>query len=496
VTPRHYTTQTRAKRIALHYFKRPHPLRTWKLVLSIAAPVIAAGWLLSQAAGGDQELYASGPVSTAHAMFGAHCRQCHRPAPDPAAGVSPPEHGFWLGIFDQTCQICHGAPAHSPSEPVTPQCATCHVEHQGRPRLASIGDRHCTQCHADLHTKDNASTVFDPNIRGFADGHPEFGLAIREAGQVRRVRLHQKEDLKDGAQVKLNHQRHLRPNLGGIDVLKERTQQAGTPPGMVDTPRGLQLTCTYCHEPDGGRAYMQPISYRKHCGPACHELHLEKRKFPEALAPHDTPLIVRAFLRDFFTEASACQGPQKSAPEVKERCQRLGLWPDQVEAEQPDQPRRRLRQDGPSTEGSTDSPRRRPDPPESAADWIAGQIQRAESVLFQEPDGCQKCHTLSSGDDRPLPEVAPTAIPIRWLPHSRFDHGAHRMVSCVGCHDAERSTETTDVLLPSIAVCRECHRESGGARAACVECHLYHDKSKDRDLNGPFTVRELRPPRP
>jgi hypothetical protein len=42
--------------------------------------------------------------------------------------------------------------------------------------------------------------------------------------------------------------------------------------------------------------------------------------------------------------------------------------------------------------------------------------------------------------------------------------------------------ETADVLLPLIAVCRQCHRDVGGARATCVECHLYHDRARVRQF--------------
>ena len=45
-----YTTKVRAKRIELSYFKHAHPFRRWKLMLSIAAPVIAGGWLQHQRA--------------------------------------------------------------------------------------------------------------------------------------------------------------------------------------------------------------------------------------------------------------------------------------------------------------------------------------------------------------------------------------------------------------------------------------------------------------
>ena len=40
--PARHSTKIRAKRIALQYFRRMHPFRRWKLILSIAAPAITA----------------------------------------------------------------------------------------------------------------------------------------------------------------------------------------------------------------------------------------------------------------------------------------------------------------------------------------------------------------------------------------------------------------------------------------------------------------------
>ena len=104
---------------------------------------------------------------------------------------------------------------------------------------------------------------------------------------------------------------------------------------------------------------------------------------------------------------------------------------------------------------------------------------------------CEFCHVMSYPGNAP-PDVAPTAIPVRWLPHSTFDHHVHRPLACAECHDtATASTQTKDVLLPSVAVCRQCHRGPEGARAGCVACHLYHDNTKERDVNGPLTVGRL-----
>src|SRR5882672_429462 len=99
---RDYTTKSRAKRIALDYFKRPHPLRRARLVLSIALPLAAALVVTVYAIRGDHRLYNSGPVSTAHSMFGARCEHCHAPAPVAAAGVKPAS-AFFVPVSKQAC---------------------------------------------------------------------------------------------------------------------------------------------------------------------------------------------------------------------------------------------------------------------------------------------------------------------------------------------------------------------------------------------------------
>jgi predicted CXXCH cytochrome family protein len=288
--------------------------------------------------------------------------------------------------------------------------------------------------------------------------------------------------------------------------------------GLVQREKGLALGCTYCHEPDDRRAQMKPIAYARHCV-ACHSLDFDTAFAP---APHDRPSVVRAFLRTTVTEAfEKCRAlPPGAARTLHKQCEALKLIKAEPEtggtdrprgapggstterkAEEPatDQPRGRRLLGGDASEAPAgDRPRgmpggraQEPEPagkapggqPASALEWVA----KFESSAFKQ---CQECHVMITAG--PLPEFALSAIPVRWLPHSIFDHGVHRPVACTECHKAATSKETTDVLLPSVSVCRECHRSAGGARAGCVECHLHHDKNKERDLNGPFTIEQLR----
>src|SRR6185503_16746273 len=109
---RGYTTKSRAKRIALDYFKRPHPFRRTKLLLSAGLAAVAAVAVIGYAVRGDYRLYTSGPVSTAHSMFGTRCEDCHAAVAPTAAGAAPAPAAFFQPVSDLACSLCHEGPAH------------------------------------------------------------------------------------------------------------------------------------------------------------------------------------------------------------------------------------------------------------------------------------------------------------------------------------------------------------------------------------------------
>ena len=477
-----YTTKGRAKRIQLDYFKRPHPLRRWRLVLSIAASLLAAFGLAGFALRGNQRIYNSGPVSTAHAMFGTQCGSCHVPTAGP-----PEAGGFFRRPSDQSCSACHAGPIHHENQVGPQTCTSCHVEHQGRVELAALPDRHCTRCHADLKTKDGRPAQFATTVTSFASGHPEFAVTVKDKGHARRIRLDEKAELRDTSQIKLNHEKHVETDLKGVEDVEKATGMRG----LVRRDKGLALGCTYCHETDDRRAQMKPIAYARHCA-ACHPLDFPGR-LGDASVPHDRPSVVHAYLRTTVPETlDKCRtlppgGGEASAAVRKLRKQCGDPQPVKAEAEADtgDRPRGMPGRRAQDKEVAETAPDRSGAAGPGGADF---QWQSAESFVFKQR--CELCHVMTFAAGQ-LPEVAPPAIPVRWLPQSVFDHGVHRPVACTECHKAATSKETADVLLPSISVCRECHRGAGGARAGCVECHLHHDKSRERDMDGRFTVEQL-----
>src|SRR4029079_4196040 len=74
--------------------------------------------------------------------------------------------------------------------------------------------------------------------------------------------------------------------------------------------------------------------------------------------------------------------------------------------------------------------------------------------------------------------------PRRWFTSSKFDHRAHRSMTCIDCHEqAKTSNNTSDVLLPGISNCVQCHAPqpkagslAGGAGTSCLACHDYHQR--------------------
>jgi len=101
-----------------------------------------------------------------------------------------------------------------------------------------------------------------------------------------------------------------------------------------------------------------------------------------------------------------------------------------------------------------------------------------EQVLWK--DKCAYCHTMKYVDAQ-LPQVASSAIPVRWMLHANFSHAPHSMFVCESCHtNASTSKSEADVLLPSVATCQKCHRPGDAASAACSECHSYHDWKSQR----------------
>ena len=331
-------------------------------------------------------------------------------------------------VQDATCMKCHDGPSHpakvadtaKPSHEV--RCAACHVEHRGSHNLREVSNKNCTTCHASL--KENATNVHlaGVTITRFAMGkHPNF----------------LSEGLADLRPLKLNHAVHM--------------------PKDPKTIRGMKLPmkCTECHATSANAATggMEPVTFDKNCA-SCHKRELEfvlpglPVEAPPAPHTKDGPLI-RQFIVDTYRNLVASNPALAQRPLDRE-----------MTAE-------------PSTEA-----------------WIRKAAQKSEEYLFGSK--CKYCHEYERMDGafpviKKVNKIAGRYVEAKpegepWLARAEFSHRAHRAVDCSSCHSSARtSTKSSDVLIAGMKDCVACHGASGTRIDNCSECHLYHNKVKEKD---------------
>ncbi len=484
--------------------RRRRPLRRRLAWASLFAVFVTVTWIGSKWRGGQHHIFAAGGVSTAHQMIENDCGACH-------TTWGPLERlGNWVdpdaihSIDNAKCLACHEEALHH-SHPVSGHghdglsCAECHREHRHRERLARVADRQCISCHRDLKTRTGLSATFVHSLTAFdstgENPHPEFALKRLLTGSSDETRPgpghgvwgvgdggEAGSGFRDKARLRFNHAAHLKVETGskGELLVGLRNRDGKT----VD----FSKNCSSCHQSDESGGYMEPVQFQRHCK-TCHPLLFDNRNDAGRQVPHVTADLVRGWLTERYT---------LSALEANGR----GVLPE------------------PGTD-TTSGALRRPFPgraergrldPSMARD-VLGSVRAAEAVVQQHvhtmfgheaKGGCRFCHEVTESESNW--QVEPPGIPDRWMIHSRFRHGAHRLMRCEACHgDVALSRKTSDVLMPAIATCRGCHSPSptskrfakatNGARSDCVECHVYHGREGAKSssaLSSPRSVDDGR----
>jgi hypothetical protein len=500
------TGKDRWRRIPKDYFKGRDRLQKVRLGVLVGAIVLAMGWIASgidwknptdwKATDGNSQLANHGMLARVHAAWDQKCDACHAPfepvdgrnlfAPDPSPENRP---------GDQLCMSCHAAPKHheaaEPSE--VKACAGCHRDHQGRDfSLVRLPDSDCTSCHKDLQTTNKkvaGSRVFAEAITRFDKDHPDFGTFLKGS------------TLKDLGRLKFNHARHLRPGI--VAKLGDTPYTVAQIPLAAERPRyqadgqptdPVQLNCASCHKLDSsevqgssnpaiasatlpsrspGRYYL-PATFENSCR-ACHVLTFDPAMV-DVEAPHGIqPDRVVAFLNRTYDSRTLAEYPAI-----------LDVYVPPVRLP-----------------GALPVPEKAKKRRDEAVKMALAYLFPQEGATGADPSGnrssCLECHYDGKAETNGIPNrIEPTKVPEIWLTHARFDHTAHRGVSCQDCHaGASRSETATDVLIPKIDNCLQCHApakgrgwfgsspapSTGGASFDCTECHRYH--SGDHPLQGP-----------
>jgi len=404
----------------------------WRIGLSIGVVTLLTfflGPVLSQ----RFISWTSGPISVHHQIIAANCTTCH-------------EKKF-TRVQDSACLSCHKLTAHAESladlelkkTELKHSCADCHFEHRGDHGLITPDSRQCSDCHANIQSLIPGSK--HPNIETF-DKHPEFLVTLelrdsnKEKPRYKKVSLDNSLELVDFTHIKLNHQIHLKPELRG--------------------PNGAtQLYCKDCHALAADNRTIQPITFDKNCR-SCHNLEFDER-LPGNQVPHNKPNTVFNYM---FAEYA-----------------KLLLNTQEKEAQDRGFTRFRPGEDAP-VEKKT----------EYVKKYVEDQARLAEKLLFTRT-ACYLCHDVSEKSDfsdeistgtLSKYEVLEPHIPDRWMAASTFSHGSHEALKCESCHSgARQSTKTSDVLMPRIETCRDCHSSSsnmGKVSSKCIMCHSYHDQ--------------------
>jgi len=335
--------------------------------------------------------------------------------------------------IDAACERCHTRHAfHQANAPREVSCAFCHAEHRGAGRIATPTDDHCALCHGNAEAMAAAAMVATSKfpkppvgltqiINSFAGDHPEF-------------RVHADKQ-RDPNSLKFGHALHL---IGE------------TNPKL---PGEKKLDCAFCHQPDAMGAYQRPVNFENHCR-VCHSLQFDAET-PDLHLPHGDVAFVSAFLRSLpkqyadFAERSGVKVAEEQRRFVERKLQRLG-----AEISSGEEFERRVFFST-ATRGSTVS---------------IGTVSGPERALFP---GCAYCHEVKSTAEGRA-EITKPAVVEHWLTHGRFDHAKHSSLACTKCHQAEKSRETADIILPTKETCATCHSPRGGVANSCVTCHAYH----------------------
>jgi hypothetical protein len=371
------------------------------------------------------DLWLSGDISAPHRHFGNDCNRCH-------------EQPFVM-VRDSACVDCHsGITEHADPDlydlPALQQtrCATCHKEHNGTTHLIQTAQNLCTDCHGSLDSVAGSQLT---NITDFGKDHSQFRVSLMTRAGMSRYdpQAWQRISLDDPA---------IRHETGLVFPHDVHLDAEG-----VDGPEGNKvMVCNDCHRTDASGNYMVPIAMEPHCQ-SCHRLEFDPDDLEREL-PHSDLKNMRKMLNEYYS-LKALRGGVKDedAPDLVSERRRPGK--SLTRAEQ-----------------------------EVALQWA---LQKAELVALEvvEFRSCNLCHKVERDPGVEggwvIPEV--NTAQSRWMPKGDFAHEAHRNTSCVTCHEAETSSQSEDVLLTRIEVCRECHAGEDATdrlQSSCIECHDFH----------------------
>lgn len=398
-----------------------------------------------------QHSWSSGPLSQAHRALEKNCEACHVKA--------------FVSVRDDACLACHKdvhdhAPpariamaravpglggkvlqsvAHAFGKPGPGACVDCHVEHMGTGPMPPTKQTFCTDCHATLKARLADTTL--GNAADFGTAHPQFSPAVmlKSGPDPKLTRISLDKHPIDDSGLKFPHALHLSTSGGVAKMAQELGKRYGF---------GKALECKDCHTPTADGTRFLPVSMERNCQ-MCHSLAFEKIGDTVRTLRHGDVAQTIADIRAYYRSTSPVRPMNLSSMS--------------------------RRQPGEYAAGKVFH---------AYFGAMASRPSRADAAirsLFTKGGACFDCHTITPPGVNGSSSwtVMPVHQSMRYMMHGWFDHSAHKTQTCESCHAAAKSNAATDLLIPGIKTCRECHGgEDSHAKvpSSCAMCHSYHQR--------------------
>ncbi|MGQ0676341.1 MAG: FHA domain-containing protein [Rhodospirillales bacterium] len=462
----------------------------------------------------------SGQISFAHQPIAQQCNRCHQMP--------------FVMVRDEACVACHESVQHHAdpkrfkfAELTDDRCEHCHKEHNGLAQITLRDQAFCADCHSKFRAKAPASALL--SAADFRKDHPEFRPTVvvdPAAPRFERISLAATPRPKENSGLVFPHDKHLRP-------------------GGVRGPDGMEgLDCGSCHAPAPGGALMAPVTMEVHCQ-RCHELAFEPLSQRRRLQ-HGNVESVQRTIREYYSDVALRGGfaDPTAPPVVRRRPNDKPLTrAEQQEALAWAEDRARQAAEFVFTSkavcgtchqaaqsGAGAERRYTVLKPQVAERWLPKGLFRHSA---HSTETCQRCHALDVTDPEKFQARAKDAVPpfaeamlavdggdavlesLRAAARSLKDApwssamlnaaidvalvvATEELPAVAGMVRARRaaedvigaiwSNESSDILLPGIASCRQCHAGDSGmewlrpnnrAASDCVTCHFFHTASEE-----------------
>jgi predicted CXXCH cytochrome family protein len=460
-------------------------------------------------------MWNSGPISFAHQPVAQQCNRCHQVP--------------FVMVRDEACTACHEAIQNHAdpkkfrfAELTEDRCERCHKEHNGPAQITLRDQAFCAGCHGRFREKAPASALLA--AADFRTDHPEFRPTVAidpVARRFARVSLAAAPRPKENSGLIFPHDKHLRPS--GVRG-----------PEKVET-----LDCGSCHVPAPGGMLMAPVAMEVHCQ-RCHELAFEPLSRGRRLQHGNVESVLRT-IREYYADVALRGGfPDPTAPPVVRR-RPLDKPPTRAEEREALAWAEGRAQQAIefvftskavcgtchqiASAGSGAERRFGVVTPQVAERWLPKGLFRHSA---HSTETCQRCHALDVTDPARFQERVKEAVPpfaeamqavggiepvvtalraaaaaLKDAPWSQAALDAAIDVALVvatedlpqapGMARARRAAEdvvgaiwsndSSDILLPGIASCRQCHSGDSGFEwsrpnnrlaSDCVTCHYFH----------------------